>query len=92
MSRAGARSRRAVLPRDPRPRRSRRAVRRSGLEGGPGISDTGVYQRYGERIAGGDLPYRDFAVEYPPGALVPFVAAGARLVDARTGTTPRSWR
>ena len=43
------------------------------LEGGPGISDTGVYQRYGERIAAGDLPYRDFAVEYPPGALVPFV-------------------
>jgi len=43
------------------------------LEGGPGISDTGVYQRYGERIADGDLPYRDFAVEYPPGALVPFV-------------------
>ena len=54
----------------------------SGLEGDPGISDTGVYQRYGERIAGGDLPYRDFAVEYPPGALVPFVAAGARLLDA----------
>lgn len=42
-------------------------------EGGPGITDTGVYQRYGERIAAGDLPYRDFAVEYPPGALVPFV-------------------
>lgn len=44
-----------------------------GLEGGPGISDTAVYQGYGERIASGDLPYRDFAVEYPPGALVPFV-------------------
>jgi uncharacterized membrane protein len=43
------------------------------LQGGPGISDTGVYQGYGERIVGGDLPYRDFAVEYPPGALVPFV-------------------
>lgn len=43
------------------------------VEGGPGISDTGVYQRYGERIEHGDLPYRDFAVEYPPGALVPFV-------------------
>lgn len=43
------------------------------VEGGPGISDTAVYQRYGERMAGGDLPYRDFAVEYPPGALPPFV-------------------
>lgn len=41
--------------------------------GGPGISDTGVYQGYGERIARGAVPYRDFAVEYPPGALVPFV-------------------
>jgi hypothetical protein len=43
------------------------------LEGGPGISDTGVYQRYGEQITSGELPYRDFAVEYPPGALVAFV-------------------
>lgn len=45
----------------------------SGLTGGPGISDTAVYQRYGERIAAGDLPYRDFRVEYPPGALPAFV-------------------
>ena len=45
----------------------------AGAEGRPGISDTGVYRLYGERIAGGDLPYRDFVVEYPPGALVPFV-------------------
>ena len=44
------------------------------LEGDPEISDTPVYQFYGERIAGGDVPYRDFVVEYPPGALVPFVA------------------
>ena len=44
-----------------------------GVERGPGISDTPVYRYYGERISGGDLPYRDFAVEYPPGALVAFV-------------------
>ena len=37
------------------------------LEGGPGISDTGIYRIYGERIASGDVPYRDFVVEYPPG-------------------------
>lgn len=43
------------------------------IEGGPGISDTPVYRFYGERIAGGDLPYRDFGVEYPPGALVAFL-------------------
>ena len=44
----------------------------SGLVGDAGISDTVVYGKYGERIASGDLPYRDFAVEYPPGALIPF--------------------
>ena len=45
----------------------------SGLVGDPGISDTPVYERYGERILSGDIPYRDFRVEYPPGALIPFV-------------------
>ena len=39
----------------------------AGLGGGPGISDTPVYRIYGERIASGDLPYRDFVVEYPRG-------------------------
>lgn len=42
------------------------------LEGGPGITDTAIYRGYGERITGGEVPYRDFTVEYPPGALVPF--------------------
>ena len=56
----------------------------SGLEGEPGISDTGVYQRYGERITAGDLPYRDFAVEYPPGALVPFVVPALVSATSRT--------
>lgn len=44
----------------------------SGLVGDPGISDTPVYQGYGERMAAGDVPYRDFRVEYPPGALPAF--------------------
>ena len=43
------------------------------LQGDAVISDTPVYRTYGERIASGDTPYRDFRVEYPPGALVPFV-------------------
>jgi hypothetical protein len=36
------------------------------------ILDTPVYQRYGNAIADGKVPYRDFAVEYPPGALPMF--------------------
>ena len=44
------------------------------FEGDPGISDTAIYEGYGERVAGGQLPFRDFSFEYPPGALAPFVA------------------
>ena len=54
----------------------------SGLVGDPGISDVLVYERYGERIVDGDVPYRDFAVEYPPGSLVPFVLPA--LISAGT--------
>lgn len=34
--------------------------------------DVPLYQSFGERIADGDLPYRDFRVEYPPGSLPAF--------------------
>ena len=40
------------------------------------ILDTPVYQRYGNLIADGKVPYRDFAVEYPPGALPVFALPG----------------
>ena len=33
------------------------------------IIDTPVYYRYGNAMADGRVPYRDFGVEYPPGAL-----------------------
>jgi hypothetical protein len=36
------------------------------------ILDTPIYQRYGEAMADGQVPYRDFAVEYPPAALPVF--------------------
>ena len=54
------------------------------LEGNPGISDTPVYRLYGEKLSGGEIPYRDFGVEYPPAALVPFVIA-AFLSSTPTG-------
>ena len=36
------------------------------------IIDTPVYQEYGEAMAAGQVPYRDFGLEYPPGALPVF--------------------
>jgi len=38
------------------------------------IIDTPVYIKYGNRIAAGEVPYRDFRLEYPPGALPVFAA------------------
>jgi hypothetical protein len=40
------------------------------------ILDTPVYQRFGNAIADGQVPYRDFALEYPPGALPMFALPG----------------
>jgi glycosyl transferase family 87 len=36
------------------------------------ISDVPVYQSYGDAISRGEVPYRDFGLEYPPGALPVF--------------------
>jgi hypothetical protein len=40
------------------------------------IADTPVYQRYGNQIARGKVPYRDFHLDYPPGALPMFALPG----------------
>ena len=37
------------------------------------IVDTPVYENYGAAMDSGRVPYRDFALEYPPGALPVFV-------------------
>ncbi|MGH3023983.1 MAG: glycosyltransferase 87 family protein [Gaiellaceae bacterium] len=36
------------------------------------IVDTPVYQEYGEAMTAGEVPYRDFELEYPPAALPVF--------------------
>jgi hypothetical protein len=50
------------------------------------ISDTPTYRGYGEALLNGNLPYRDFRLEYPPGALPAFALPAARsetLIDYR---------
>jgi len=63
------------------------AVLHRGFYAGYQIVDTPVYQKYGDWVATGQVPYRDFRPEYPPVALPVFVApslvasAGAPLEE-----------
>lgn len=50
------------------------AVPRGGLASSEGFGDHHLYRSFAERITSGELPYRDFFVEYPPGALPVFLA------------------
>jgi hypothetical protein len=50
---------------------------------GNAVTDIPLYHTYGERIAGGLVPYRDFAFEYPPGAL-PALILPALVTDSLT--------
>jgi predicted membrane-bound dolichyl-phosphate-mannose-protein mannosyltransferase len=45
----------------------------AGLYGHLVISDVSIYQGFGDPIVGGQLPYRDVPIEYPPGALPLFI-------------------
>lgn len=49
-------------------------------------ADTPIYRRYGELIESGLVPYRDFAVEYPPGAPASF-APPALVTSSLPGYT-----
>jgi hypothetical protein len=49
------------------------AVPRFGIFTRDQPADLALYQRFGERLLGGEIPYRDYFVEYPPGALPAFV-------------------
>ena len=51
---------------------------------GRAVTDIALYHAYGERIADGLVPYRDFAFEYPPGAL-PALVLPALVTDSLTG-------
>ena len=48
---------------------------------GEAVTDIPLYRTYGECMAGGLVPYRDFAFEYPPGAL-PFLVLPALVTDS----------
>jgi Glycosyltransferase family 87 len=58
-----------------------------GFYGRNHIVDTPVYQRYGDAMVDGKVPYADFSVEYPPAALPAFavpslvVSRGASQAD-----------
>src|SRR4029453_6529852 len=49
-----------------------------------------VYPTYGTKMLDGSLPYRDFAMEYPPGAAAIFVLPATRAV-AGGSTEGASW-
>ena len=54
------------------------------------FSDVTAYERYGSLVVDGALPYRDFDLEYPPGALAMFVVP-ATAVAARGAVGGASW-
>ncbi len=52
------------------------------------VLDTPIYQRYGNAITQGKVPYRDFSVEYPPGALPMFALPGLARSGHGQDVTP----
>ena len=53
-----------------------------GLYTGAAPADVKLFQTFGDRFLGGEVPYRDFFVEYPPAALPAFVLPALGPEDA----------
>ncbi len=49
--------------------------------------DIALYRRAGEAILAGEVPYRDFFIEYPPGSLLSFVPPALFAEDRETYTS-----
>jgi uncharacterized membrane protein len=50
------------------------------------LVDTPLYETYADSIRAGDVPYANFRLEYPPGALAAFMAPELTAVPGRFGT------
>lgn len=53
------------------------AAARGGFFSSADPGDVGRYREFAERMLDGELPYRDFYMEYPPGAIAAFLAPTA---------------
>ncbi len=65
------------------------AVLQHGFYGRDAITDIPVYERYGWAMADGQVPFRDFRLEYPPGALPVFVLPALGTAADDGGYTDR---
>ncbi len=54
------------------------------------IIDTPLYQRYGDWMLHGSIPYRDFSIEYPPAALPVFVIPAIGNSESASPAKPAS--
>lgn len=57
----------------------------------PEGGDLDVFSAYAHRVAGGAVPYRDFGLEYPPGALAAIVPPGLGGVAEHTYAVRFVW-
>lgn len=56
-----------------------------------GSNDLSIYRRAGEALLRGEIPYRDFFIEYPPGSLPLFAAPALFSTDETGYITLFSW-